>query len=91
MHGLPAIGTTGFGIEYVIGLKRVPFPPAITTALILIKLDNIIIYIILYYRYRNAGLCSNMRIRIYCKAYITGINNINFLYNIVEHIIVNWL
>ena len=32
MHGLPTIGTIGFGWLDVSGLSRVPSPPAITTA-----------------------------------------------------------
>ena len=34
MHGLPTIGTIGFGWFEVSGRRRVPSPPAITTALI---------------------------------------------------------
>src|SRR5215210_4574768 len=34
MHGLPAIGTIGFGWFDVSGLSRVPSPPAMTTAFI---------------------------------------------------------
>ena len=34
MHGLPTIGTIGFGWFEVSGRKRVPSPPAITTAFI---------------------------------------------------------
>src|SRR5215218_9495389 len=33
MHGLPTIGTIGFGWFDVSGRRRVPSPPAITTAL----------------------------------------------------------
>jgi hypothetical protein len=33
MHGLPTIGTIGFGWFDVNGRRRVPSPPAITTAL----------------------------------------------------------
>src|SRR5687768_15566928 len=33
MHGLPTIGTIGFGWFEVKGRRRVPSPPAITTAL----------------------------------------------------------
>ena len=32
MHGLPTIGTIGFGWFEVRGRRRVPSPPAITTA-----------------------------------------------------------
>ncbi len=32
MHGLPTIGTIGFGWFEVSGRSRVPSPPAITTA-----------------------------------------------------------
>ena len=32
MHGLPTIGTIGFGWFEVSGRRRVPSPPAITTA-----------------------------------------------------------
>ena len=32
MHGLPTIGTIGFGWLDVSGRSRVPSPPAITTA-----------------------------------------------------------
>ena len=32
MHGLPTIGTIGFGWFDVSGRRRVPSPPAITTA-----------------------------------------------------------
>ena len=32
MHGLPTIGTIGFGWLEVSGRRRVPSPPAITTA-----------------------------------------------------------
>ena len=34
MHGLPTIGTIGFGWFEVSGRSRVPSPPAITTAFI---------------------------------------------------------
>ena len=34
MHGLPTIGTIGFGWFDVRGLRRVPSPPAMTTAFI---------------------------------------------------------
>jgi hypothetical protein len=47
MHGLPAIGTIGFGIEYVIGRSLVPLPPAITTALTVIAINNKHVNIIL--------------------------------------------
>ena len=36
MHGLPTIGTIGFGWFEVSGRSRVPSPPAITTAFIAI-------------------------------------------------------
>ena len=36
MHGLPTIGTIGFGWFEVSGRSRVPSPPAITTALTLV-------------------------------------------------------
>ena len=32
MHGLPTIGTIGFGWFEVSGRRRVPSPPAMTTA-----------------------------------------------------------
>ena len=34
MHGLPTIGTIGFGWFEVSGRRRVPSPPAMTTAFI---------------------------------------------------------
>ena len=39
MHGLPTIGTIGFGWFDVSGRRRVPSPPAITTAFIAVTLS----------------------------------------------------
>ena len=39
MHGLPTIGTIGFGWFEVSGRSRVPSPPAMTTAFTLAPRD----------------------------------------------------
>ena len=40
MHGLPTIGTIGFGWFEVRGRSRVPSPPAMTTAFIAVVLSG---------------------------------------------------